>query len=70
MANTRFKKEVEKIEKQMNTVCEYLWAFDFMPPRGDGAKAEAIREFKAEVNKVVQLIKDLERKQIELLEKE
>ena len=57
-------KELEKLDELLEIFTEYLWAFDFMKPRGDGAKAEAVREFKVATSDVIRQIRKIEKKTI------
>lgn len=57
-------KELETLGELLDVFTEYLWVFDFMRPRGDGAKAEAVREFKVATSDVIRQIRKIEKRQI------
>lgn len=58
---------------QFNKACqemgEYIEAFNYLPPRGDGAKAMAIQEWKECINDVVIQLNNIKNLQIQLIEK-
>lgn len=60
--------------KQFNKACEemseYIQAFEILPPMGDGAKEQAIKEWKDCINNVVIQLNNIKNTQIELLLKE
>ena len=57
-------------DKAVNKMIDYINAFNFMPPRGDGAKELAIQEWKTCINDVIIQINNIKNTQIELLEKD
>lgn len=66
----RLKSQINKLTKNLNTMLEYIWAFEAMPPRGDGAKQQCIEEWLCATNKVLNNIKVIRDKQIRLIEME
>lgn len=38
------KRPIKQFDKAVDEMIEYINAFNFMPPRGDGAKEQAINE--------------------------
>lgn len=49
---------------------EYINAFVFMPPRGSGAKEQAINEWKECINNVIIQLNNVKNTQIDLIRKE
>lgn len=66
----RLKKQINKLTENLNTMLEYIWAFEVMPPRGDGAKQQCIEEWMCVTNKVLNNIRTIRQQQIELIEEE
>ena len=62
------KKQIEKMTELLNDMLEYVWAFEVMPPRGDGAKQGCIEEWVDITSKVIEKVKVIRQKQIELIE--
>lgn len=60
--------------RQFNKACEemseFIQAFEILPPMGDGAKEQAIKEWKDCINNVVIQLNNIKNTQIELLLKE
>ena len=44
---------VRQFDKAVNEMIDYINAFNFLPPRGDGAKEHAINEWKEVINNVL-----------------
>lgn len=63
------KRPVKQFVKAIDEMFEYINAFDFLPPRGDGAKELAIKEWKQVCNNVLIQFNNIRNTQIELLEK-
>lgn len=61
-------KELLHLGSSIEQFYDYLTVFSVMPPRGEEAKAESIKEFEEIVNCVIGDLKVLEKKQIELIE--
>ena len=64
------KRPVRQFNKAVNEMFDYINAFNFLPPRGDGAKEQAIKEWKQACNNVLIQFNNIRNTQIELLEKE
>ena len=64
------KRPVRQFNKAVDEMFEYINAFNFLPPQGDGAKEQAIKEWKQVCNNVLIQFNNIRNTQIELLEKE
>lgn len=63
------KRPVRQFNKAVNEMFDYVNAFNFLPPLGDGAKEQAIKEWKQVCNNVLIQFNNIRNTQIELLEK-
>lgn len=64
------KRPIRQFNKAVEEMEEYIQAFSFLPPRGDGAKQAAIQEWKQVINDVIIQINNIKNTQIELIERE
>lgn len=60
---------VRQFDKAVNEMIDYINAFNFLPPRGDGAKEHAINEWKEVINNVLIQLNNIKNTQIELLQR-
>lgn len=58
---------VRQFDKAVNEMIDYINAFNFLPPRGAGAKEHAINEWKEVINNVVIQLNNIKNTQIDLL---
>jgi len=65
--NLGMKRPIQQFDKAINEMIDYINAFTFMPPRGDGAKEQAITEWKQCINNVIIQINNIKNTQIDLL---
>ena len=63
------KRTVRQFNKAVNEMFDYINAFNFLPPLGDGAKEQSIKEWKQVCNNVLIQFNNIRNTQIELLEK-
>lgn len=61
------KRPIKQFDKAVDEMIEYINAFAFMPPRGDGAKEMAIQEWKKCINNVIIQINNIKNTQIDLI---
>ena len=61
------KTQVVFIKCQVDEMVEYINAFNFLPPRGNGAKEQAISEWKEVINNVIIQINNIRNTQIDLI---
>ena len=61
------KRPIKQFDKAVDEMIEYINAFTFIPPRGDGAKEMAIQEWKQCINNVIIQINNIKNTQIDLL---
>lgn len=61
------KRPIKQFDKAVDEIIEYINAFTFMPPRGDGAKEQAINEWKRCINNVIIQINNIKNTQIDLI---
>lgn len=61
------KRPINQFNKACEQMAEYIEAFNFLPPMGDGAKEMAIQEWKECINNVVIQLNNIKNTQIELL---
>lgn len=61
------KRPIKQFDKAVDEMIEYINAFTFLPPRGDGAKEQAINEWKKCINDVVIQLNNIKNTQIELI---
>ena len=58
---------VREFDKAVNEMINYINAFNFLPPRGDGAKQHAINEWKEVINNVVIQLNNIKNTQIDII---
>lgn len=63
------KRPVRQFNKALTEMFEYINAFSFLPPLGDGAKEQAVKEWKQVCNNVFIQLNNIRNTQIELLGK-
>lgn len=61
------KRPIKQFDKAVDEMIEYINAFTFMPPRGDGAKELAINEWKQCINNVIIQINNIKNTQIDII---
>lgn len=61
---------VRQFDKAVNEMIDYINAFQFLPPRGEGAKKQAIKEWKEVCNNVLIQFNNIRNTQIELIERD
>lgn len=61
------KRPIKQFDKAVDEMIEYINAFTFLPPRGDGAKELAINEWKECINNVIIQINNIKNTQIDLI---
>lgn len=61
------KRPINQFNKACEEMGQYIEAFNFLPPMGDGAKELAIQEWKECINNVVIQLNNIKNTQIELL---
>ncbi|MCI9434753.1 MAG: hypothetical protein HFI86_05745 [Bacilli bacterium] len=61
------KRPIKQFDKAVDEMIEYINAFNFMPPRGEGAKEQAINEWKQCINNVIIQINNIKNTQIDLI---
>lgn len=58
---------IKQFDKAVNEMIDYINAFKFLQPRGDGAKELAIKEWKQCINNVIIQINNIKNAQIDLI---
>lgn len=61
------KRPIREFNKSVDEMFEYINTFAFLPPRGDGAKELAIKEWKDVINDVVVQLNNIKNTQIDLI---
>ena len=61
------KRAVKQFDKAVSEMIDYIDTFAFLPPRGDGAKEQAVQEWKSVINDVVIQLNNIKNTQIDLL---
>ena len=61
------KRPIKQFDKAVNEMIDYINAFNFLPPSGDGAKELAISEWKEVINNVIIQINNIKNTQINLI---
>lgn len=64
------KRPIKQFDKAVDKMIDYINAFNFLPPRGEGAKELAIQEWKKCINDVIIQINNIKNTQIELLDRD
>lgn len=59
---------IREFDKACEEMIEYIQVFGFLPPRGERAKEEAIREWKEVINNVIIQINNIKNTQIAIIE--
>lgn len=63
----RMKRPIKQFDKAVDEMINYINAFNFLPPRGNGAKELAIQEWKEVINNVVVQLNNVKNMQIKIL---
>lgn len=63
------KRPIMQFNRALEELFEYVVSFENMPPRGDGAKEQAIKEWKQCFNNALIQFNNIKNTQIELLER-
>lgn len=63
------KRPVRKFYESVNEMIDYINAFNYLLPRGDGAKEQAINEWKSVINDVLIQLNNIKNTQIDLIQK-
>ena len=58
---------VRQFDKAVSEMIDYINAFNFLPPRGAGAKEQALNEWKQVINNVVIQLNNIKNTQIDLI---
>ena len=61
------KRPIKQFDKAVDEMIDYINAFNFLPPRGNGAKELAIQEWKEVINNVVVQLNNVKNTQIKIL---
>lgn len=61
------KRPIKQFDKAVDEMIDYINAFNFLPPRGNGAKELAIQEWKEVINNVVVQLNNVKNMQIKIL---
>ncbi len=61
------KRPIKQFDKAVEEMIDYINAFNFLPPRGNGAKELAIQEWKEVINNVVVQLNNVKNMQIKIL---
>lgn len=61
------KRPIKQFDKAVDEMIDYINAFNILPPRGDGAKELAIKEWKGIINNVVVQLNNVKNMQIKIL---
>lgn len=64
------KRPLKQFERSLDEMYEYISAFQFLPPRGCGARKMAIKEWKQVCNDVLIQFNNVRNAQIDLLERD
>lgn len=64
------KRPIRQFNKAYGELLNYIAAFEFLPPRGEGAKAAAIQEWKQVFNNALIQFNNIRNTQIELIERD
>ena len=64
------KRPIRQFEKALNEMIDFINAVNFLPPRGEGAKAAATDEWKEIINNVIIQLNNIKHAQIKLIYKE
>lgn len=61
------KRPIKQFDKAVDEMIDYINAFNFLPPRGNGAKELAIQEWKEVINNVAVQLNNVKNMQIKIL---
>lgn len=61
------KRPIKQFDKAVDEMIDYINAFNFLPPRGNGAEELAIQEWKEVINNVVVQLNNVKNMQIKIL---
>lgn len=61
------KRPIKQFDKAVDEMIDYINAFNFLPPRGNGAKELAIQEWKEVINNVIVQLNNVKNMQIKIL---
>ena len=61
------KRPIKQFDKAVDEMIDYINAFSFLPPIGNGAKELAIQEWKEVINNVVVQLNNVKNMQIKIL---
>jgi len=61
------KRPIKQFNKAVEDMEAYVQVFSFFPPRGDGAKEQAINEWKQCINNVIIQLNNIKNTQIDLI---
>ena len=65
--SNKMQKRMTKLQKALDELNEYVWAFEFLLPQGDGAKEQAIEEWCEICKDVVNKIQSVRDAQIAII---
>lgn len=65
--SNKMQKRMTKLQKALDELNEYVWAFEFLLPQGDGAKEQAIEEWCEICKDVVNKIQSVRDAQIDII---
>lgn len=63
----KIQKNMNKLQKALDEFNEYLWAFEFLLPQGDGAKERAIQEWCDVCEELINKVKCVRDTQIDII---
>ena len=63
----KMKRPIKQFNKAVDEMIVYINAFNFLPPRGNGAKELAIQEWKDVINNVIVQLNNVKNMQIKIL---
>lgn len=63
----KMQKRMLKLQKALDELNEYVWAFEFLLPQGDGAKEQAIEEWCEICRDVVNKVQSVRDTQIDII---
>ena len=70
MKKNKMNKSIHQFNKACAEMGEYIEAFAFLPPIGEGAKEQAIKEWKTVINNVVIQLNNIKNQQIAIIEED
>lgn len=65
--SNKMQKCMTKLQKALDELNEYVWAFEFLLPQGDGAKERAIEEWCEVCKDVVNKVQSVRDTQIDII---